>query len=80
MVWYIQKFILCDNTIVHRIMITLVFLPFPQMSLIFGKNKSDNVAVVDASIKAVMVTKASVTFSAKKFANTTMMALVITTL
>lgn len=59
---------------------TFVFLPFPQMSLILGKNKSDKVAVVEASIKAVIVTNASVTFSANKFANTTMMALVMTTL
>lgn len=60
--------------------VTLVLLPFPQMSLILGKNSSDNVAVVEASIKAVMVTNASVTFSAKKFASTTIMALVMTTL
>lgn len=54
--------------------------PFPQMPLIFGKNSRDNVAVVDVSIKAVMVTKANVTRSAIKLANTTTMALVMTTL
>lgn len=58
----------------------LVILPFPQMSLILGRNKSDNVAVVEVSIKAVIVTYASVTLSPKNFANTTTMTLVITTL
>lgn len=55
-------------------------LPFDQMSLIFGTNSRHNVAVVDASINAVIVTKANVTRSAIKLANTTTMALVMTTL
>lgn len=50
------------------------------MSCIFGRNRRQSVAVVDVNINAVIVINANVTRSAIKFAKTTTMALVMTTL
>jgi hypothetical protein len=54
--------------------------PFFQISLIFGMNNKHNVAVVDVKINVVIIMKASVTRSDNKFASTTTLALVMTTL
>lgn len=75
--WYNFELVVCDAPLPPP---PPHLPPFPQMPLIFGKNSRDNVAVVDVSIKAVMVTKANVTRSAIKLASTTTMALVMTTL
>lgn len=50
------------------------------MSLIFGKNSKHNVAVVLLKINDVVIMKAKVTRSDSKFASTTTLALVMTTL
>lgn len=62
------------------LLIMLLKLPWPQISCILGRKSKQSVAVVDVNINAVIVRNANVTRSDIKFAKTTTIALVITTL
>lgn len=54
--------------------------PFLKILRIFGRNNKHNVAVVLINMNDVIMIKDNVTRSASKFASTTTLALVITTL